>query len=165
MMTLGWLLWAAWLGSADAQFNDTYRLTLTSADGMCDFDGASKAVFDGEPFTLDAGTGFRTSAGRSSGHSGVWFVATGVSVHGRASWKTDPGDGSSPSYAFLYRTNEEWRSVLDTDRNYNVSADTNPLLNASGLDLASYELRFSFQSAAQLEFHNMTIDVPIKTQA
>lgn len=163
-MTLAWLLWVP---TARAQFNDTYRFTFTSVDGLCDFDGASKAAFDGEPFTLDSETGYRTSAGRSSGASGCWFVGTGVTVEGRGIWKpnADTSDPPDPVHAFLYQTNQQFQSVLDTENYFNVSADNTTLLDVHGRELRSYELRFTHMPDSQMEFHNMTVDVPIRTQA
>lgn len=167
MSLLGWLIWAA---RASAQFNDTYRFVFTSADGLCDFDGASVA-FGGSPynpFTLDSETGYRTSAGRSSGGSGVWFVGTGITVEGRGLWKPNSPndkDPADPVHAFLYQTNQDWQPVLDTPNFFNISADKMPAIDVHGKELRSWELRIVHTASGRMEFHNMTVDVPVRTQA
>lgn len=167
-MTLGlWMSPVTWIAlavTASAQFNDTVKFTLTSWDPMVDVDGASNA-WTGQPFTLDSATGYRTSTGRSSGNAGFWFVGTGFDLQGRALWKLGGAPaGAIPLTGVLsYPGQREEDSTLPR---FNLTAKESPdLASLSTLELAAYELMVSWFPVSAFEFHNITIDVPIKSQA
>lgn len=69
---IAWLVWPLIALPTRAQFNDTFKFTVDSLDGMVDVDGASE-WWGGRPFTLENATGYRTSDG-SGGSSGCAFV-------------------------------------------------------------------------------------------
>lgn len=169
---IAWALWAFAASTATAQFNTTVKFTLTSMDPMVDLDAASE-TWAGVPFTLDDATGYRTSTGRSSGNAGCWFVGSAFDVQGSVNWKGDaPPEGpagvglNNPASAFLYYPDTDYHRRRNETRQFNISAGTGPdLLSVSQLDLRAYELRLSFSPYTVLEFHNITVDVPILTQA
>lgn len=164
MLLFGLALWVFCTSTATAQFNDTVKFTLTSMDPMLDFDQSS--FFVGR-YLLDPETGYRTSTGRSSGDVGGWFVGTGFEVRGFAKWEFGYPTSSTlpdPLHAFLFPTNREISS--DEVTKYNVTArDTPDLLKASNLSLSAYQLQVARGSDGVFEFHNLTIDIPVRTQA
>lgn len=46
-----------------------------------------------------------------------------------------------------------------------IVRDTPDLMSRSGLNLSAYELRWTYSPEADFEFHNLTIDIPVRTQA
>lgn len=165
MFLFGFVLWVFCTSAATAQFNDTVKFTLTSMDPMLDFDRAS-GLFAGR-FTLDPETGHRTSAGRSSGAVGGWFVGTGFEMRGLGKWKSGQptsSTSSDPLHAFLFPTNRN--STSDEVTMYNGSVrDTPDLFKASNLSLSAYQLQIGWGADGVFEFHNVTIDIPVRTQA
>lgn len=162
-----WLPCLLFAIAATAQFNDTFKFTVDSLDGMVDVDGASE-WWGGSPFTINNVTGYRTSTG--SGSSGCAFVGTGFEVQGLARWRdsnhqvndSDP-QSRYPVLGFL-QTPTAGPSGPNTQLNSTVH-DTPDLMSAAGLNLSAYELRWTYTSEAEFEFHNLTIDIPVRTQA
>lgn len=161
-------LYAIWLASAQvvtAQFNSTVSFTLTSLDGLVDVDGAT-SWWDGLPSTVDSETGYRTSAGRSSGTSGCSFVGTGFEVHGFGLWKYgEPTD--RPWGAVVAQVSHPDQDSQDEPLLTlfgNVTRDPR-LLSASNLSLSAYEMTWVRRADSQLQFHNLTVTIPIRTQA
>lgn len=165
MFLFGLALWVFCTSTATAQFNDTVKFTLTSMDPMLDFDMAS-GFFVGR-YILDPETGYRTSTGRSSGAVGGWFVGTGFEMRGFGKWEfgyPTSSPWSDPLHAFLFPTNRERNS--DEVTTYNVTVrDTPDLWTASNLSLSAYQLEIHRGSDGVFEFHNLTIDIPVRTQA
>lgn len=162
-----WLPCLLFAIAATAQFNDTFKFTVDLLDGMVDVDGASE-WWGGSPFTINNVTGYRTSTG--SGSSGCAFVGTGFEVQGLARWRdsnhqvndSDP-QSRYPVLGFL-QTPTAGPSGPNTQLNSTVH-DTPDLMSAAGLNLSAYELRWTYTSEAEFEFHNLTIDIPVRTQA
>lgn len=169
-----WQVWAVWLlfaQSVIAQFNTTIRFTLTSLDGPVDVD-AARSWHAGLPFTVDTETGYRTSTGRSSGVFGSSFVGTGFEVQGYGLRKygqpteDDSEDTSTlhPVYAWLSHSDQDWQKEELLELTGNVTNDPR-LFTATDFSLSTYDLIWTFRADSQLEFHNLTIDIPIRTQA
>lgn len=171
MMALHWLSWAACLylaWTAQSQFNSTVQFTVDSMDPMCDLDYPWTA---GQPFTLDEEIGYRTSTGRSSGKSGCFFVGTGFQVRGRVYWTPFYANASNrngfddhASATLLYPFRSEWDQSTE-NRFAGVEKNDTNLYGQSSLDLHAYKLMFNYAGVSRLEFHNLTVDVPIRTQA
>lgn len=153
-----------------AQFNSTVSFTLTSLDGPVDVD-AARSWYGGLPFTVDTDNGYRTSTGRSSGVWGSSFVGTGFEVQGFGLWKygsgpSDSDDDGNPGavFAYLCPSDREWQEESLLELTGNVTDDPR-LFAASNMPLSAYDLNWVLRADTQLEFHNLTIDIPIRTQA
>lgn len=165
---LSWLAWPLFALPTVVQFNDTFKFTVDSLDGLVDVDGASE-WWGGPPFTMDNATGYRTSAG-SGGSSGCAFVGVGFDVQGLARWRnanhqvnrSDP-QSIDPVLGFLQRPTVGTAGP-STQLNGTVR-ETPDLMSASGLNLSAYELRWSYSPDAIFEFHNLSINVTFRTQA
>lgn len=171
---LCWLAGAAWLGFAPtvfSQFNTTVNFTLTSLDPMVDLDGRSRiAALD-----YDEATGYRTADFNRYEERYFWFVGTAFKMRGVATYKenylsdvntSEParlqaylGYPSTPTTKILKQFNSDYSDPE------NISNDPSVLVAGSSLELAAYELRLRLIQYATYEFHNVTVSVPIRTQA
>lgn len=162
MASVQFARWATLLTIASmvmAQFNSTVNFTVTSIDPMLGYDYMSDSILDPE-------TGYRTSAGRSSGLVSAWFVGTAFDVQGRAFWKRDGplgGGDRGPGLATIQPMNRV-RSSPETLK-FNLSVKDTPDLVSSSLNLSAYELQVSWGADAKFEFHNLTVEIPVRTQA
>lgn len=170
MVTLPWLAWAVWLANAPtalSQFNYTARFTLDSLDGMVDLDGASQWWSENMAWTRDEETGYRTRVSpRRFGEAGLWFVGTGFKVNGLGSWIDGEPDEFSkePMIGKLQYANRKQPQPIPGYINGSTEQNPDRFSNTS-LQLAAYELTLKYFPNANFEFHNLTIDVPIRTQA
>lgn len=168
MVTVSWLTWAVWLAAARtalSQFNSTAQFTFDSLDGMVDLDGAARWWSFHMPWTMDAETGYRTSTGRRYGEAGLWFVGTGFKVHSISNWvQGAPKDISQPVLGELHYANLAQPGPVSGWIN-GTTEDLPESLSNHSLQLAAYQFTIKYYPSARTEFHNITIDVPILTQA
>lgn len=164
-----WALLTAWLClvyTASGQFNDTFRVTITSNDPMTDMDNVGDPR---DPITynwkVDELSGFRKSSG-AGGYMLCRFVATGYDAHGVA-WWTSQVDQISANNSLRYQNLPEARGPnSDALQTVEVGAKNGTYLGSmSGLELAAYELVVSHENLTEVTFHNMSLQVPIRSQA
>ncbi|EKD01034.1 hypothetical protein A1Q2_04655 [Trichosporon asahii var. asahii CBS 8904] len=150
-------VWVLMAPAAVAQFNSTVKFILTSRDAMLDFDTGS--------FVLDPETGYEKTSGRSSGGVHGWFVGSGFELQGRAGWKrSGQNETNDPGLATIQPANR-FRSSNVT-REFRLAAqNTTFRTGASPVNLSAYEFMMSWQASGLLEFHNLTVELPIRTQA
>lgn len=169
---LCWLAGAAWLGFAPtvfSQFNTTVNFTLTSLDPMVDLDGK----YRGTAFDYDEATGYRTADFNRYYEKHFWFVGTAFKMRGVATYKenSDYVNRSEPARleAYLGYPTVLNNIVKQFNSDYsdpeNISNDPLVLVAGSSLELAAYELLLRLHPWATYEFHNVTVSIPIRTQA
>lgn len=142
-------------------FNSTINVTLDSWSPMMQLD-----LTWGE-WSLNGNTGYRehvSSDRQSRTVLAFTFVGTGFQLRGSAQWA--PGMGSAdvtlPDPAEL-----QLDTVLPTGeslKTVNVSG-VDGLGSMTGLDLSSYLPKVIFEPGVDVVFHNVTLEIPIRTQA
>lgn len=140
-------------------FNVTAAITLNWTSPMINLDGGNRR------WKIDPVTGYRTYEGPSSGETQMNFVGVGYSINGTAKRTSKISSGHLVSLALqLQRTAPQDDAVrrIDIDDAHSNGTTLGAL---SDLDLRAYRMNFRHDGSVQLEFHNATVQIPIKTQA
>lgn len=156
------LAWVATAQFADKPipFNDTVQFTLTSIEPMVQFD-ARRGEWD-----LDESTGFRKTVG-TKGQASMHFVGTGFEVRGSLQWDEDQRQTTNRSQAPVRLVlRYEHSNSSDSNWSYEPYLTGGPhLATLAPFELDAYKLDFDYRDGSAAEFHNVTIDVPVRTQA
>lgn len=172
MFALCLLAWATWLSlapTASPQFNSTIDFTLTSMDAMMDLDDIVA------PFSYDEETGYRTADVPYFMRGYCEFIGTGFRVNGFGTYKNEsqPTPVASgwlhrPDRKVVVRTRHDDDAIFPPGEmpRYNGSEEGAPNhFNDSYLELGLYLLLLNVYPTALYEFHNLTVTIPIRTQA
>lgn len=169
MLRCRWALLTAGLSlvfTASGQFNGTFRVTITSSDPMTDMDNVGDPR---DPITynwkVDEPSGFRKSSA-AGGYMLCRFVATAYEAHGVA-WWTSQVNQASANNSLRYQNQPEARGPTDDAlQTVEVGAKNGTYLGSmSGLELAAYELVVSHENLTEVTFHNISLQIPIRSQA
>lgn len=153
------LVSATWLPTALAQFNGTAKFVLNSMDPMLDFDS------EGSAWTLDNWSEWASRHSyRDTGLARLRFVGTGYEAADSAEWKAEGANGSQSALTVtLDFENRPHSSPLIGP--LNISSPGPKLSTMAPLSLAAYTLDLRYSSGSEVIFHNVTIDVPFRSQA
>lgn len=155
----GWLLLAS---SAAGQFNDTFRTTITAMDPMTNLDTDDTRY---NVWNVDDVSGYRSNEWLDA-----WFVchfvATGYDASGVAWWRTQD-EGVAANNTLRYQSEPASDGPTGSfSRTLEVGHMNGTYLGAmSGLELAAYELNVSHTYNTAVIFHNISLSIPIRSQA
>lgn len=141
-------------------FNNTVQFTLSSIEPMVRFD-----VVRGQ-WRLDEATGYRRTA-RTRGQAEIHFIGTGFQVHGSLGWDESQAASTNRSEAPLALVVKDEKSDY---REWYWSLEP-PLTGGPHIaslypiELDAYVIEFNYHNGSAVEFTNITIDVPVLTQA
>lgn len=159
-----WQSVAAWLvllPISAGQFNGTFSVTVTALDPMAQFDSYENQAWQ---WDLEPSSGFRSQD--SPGYFSCRFVATGYQAGGTAENPIEPGGEVANNTVKFQNQPDALSEDSNAVRKLDVGGRNGTYLGAmSGLELAAYELVVRHAHNVRVRFHNLSLELPIRSQA
>lgn len=116
-------------------------------------------------FKINPVTGIGTRQVRNSGASFVNFVGVGYGMNGTIS---TPGSFGVPSTNDSDLSGQYLSTISGSNyaiRETTLGVDSENLGYMSNLNLSEYHIHWGYDNGIRIELHNLTFQIPVKTQA